>query len=233
MSAALPTLSSEQIERANAVCARFYEISDRIGVRFATEFDRLMRDDPKAIHDKRWGFTDPTGAVSFERGPIKYALHARKHMLLKLTYLPYLKDFLCAFDVGVGTGQTFMLLRDALNIEVTGLDAPDAEGAFIYRDFRRALRIADDVTLAHVVAHKDVPIPAGSSVLCMWSIFDRGWGIEEHAWFVDMCRRRGAERLVWRFNMLNAPERILAFYRQEMGATAPRENDPGFLIVQF
>lgn len=233
MSASEPILSSEEVERVNAVCSRVYEISDRIAARFTAEFERLTRDDPEAIADKRWGFTDQSGTVNFERGPIKYAVHARRHMRLKLHYLPYLKTFRRAFDVGVGTGQIFVLLRDALNIEVTGLDAADAEGAFIYRDFRQALGIADAVQLTHVAAHKDVPIPAGASVLCLWPVFDRGWGVEEHAWFVDLCRRRGAEQLVWRFNMRNAPEPILAFYRQEMGATAPRENDPGFLIVEF
>jgi hypothetical protein len=30
-----------------------------------------------------------------------------------------------------------------------------------------------------------------------------------------------------------APEAILAFYRDRMGAAAPRENDPGFLIAEM
>jgi len=233
MSVNIPTLSPEQTDRARAVCEHVYEISDRIAARFMADFERLQQDDPEAIGDKRWGFTEQTGAVNFERGPIKYALHARKHMPLKLRYLPYLTDIRRAFDIGVGTAQMFMLLRDALRIEVSGLDAPEAEGSLIYKEFREALGITGDVGMFKVAAGVDVPIPADSAVLALWPVFDRGWGMEEHAWFMDMCARRGAERVVWRFNMLNAPEPILTFYRERMGAVAPRENDPGFLIVRL
>jgi hypothetical protein len=231
MRADTPDLSPEQADRVKSVCERLYEISDRVAARLLAEFERLQRDDPAAIDDKRWGFTEPSGAVNFERGPTKYVLHAREHMPLKLPYLPYLKSARRAFDIGVGTAQMFMLLREALDIEVSGLDAPEAEGSFIYKEFREALGITDDVVMFEVVAGVDVPIPSGAAVLALWPIFDRGWSIDEHAWFMDMCARHGAERVVWRFNMLNAPEPILAFYREKMGAVAPRENDPGFLIV--
>jgi hypothetical protein len=227
-STASPSLSPEQQQRAAAVCERMYELSDRIAARFVAAFERL---DPEAIKDARWGFTEQTGKVNFERGPIKYVLHARKHMPLKLRYLPYLKDVRCAFDIGVGTAQMFMLLRDALGIEVSGLDTSEAEGAFIYKEVRAALGIENDVAMFKVVAGTDVPIPPDSAVLALWPIFDRGWGVEEHAWFMDMCARQGAERVIWRFNMVNAAEPILTFYREKMNAAAPRENDPGFLIV--
>ncbi len=231
MNADTPILSPEQIDRAKTVCERIYEISDRLAARFVADFERLQQDDPAAIGDRRWGFLEQTGAVNFERGPIKYVLHARRHMPLKLRYLPYLKTIGRAFDIGVGTAQMFMLLRGALDVKVSGLDAPEAAGAFIYKEFRDALGIADDVEMFTVVAGVDVPIPSGTAVLALWPVFDAGWGIDEHAWFMDMCARRGAERVVWRFNMVNAPEPVLAFYREKMGAIAPRENDPGFLVV--
>jgi hypothetical protein len=233
MTTEAPTLSAEQIERANAVCERNFEIADRLATRYVADFERLQRDNPAEIADKRWGFTEQTGAVNFDRGAIKYVLHARKHMPLKLRYLPYLKNVRRAFDIGVGTAQMFMLLRQALGIEVSGLDSPEGEGAFIYKDFREELGIVNDVLMFKVVAGIDVPIPAGSTVLALWSVFDRGWGIDEHKWFMEMCARKGAESIVWRFNMLNAPEPILAFYRERFKAFVPNAKDPGFLIVQF
>jgi hypothetical protein len=113
-----------------------------------------------------------------------------------------------------------------------------------YLPFLRDLRVAFDIgvgpaqmflllrdSLGITVTGIDAPAAEGASVLALWPIFDRGRGVEEHAWFMDMCARRGAERVVWRFNRLSASEPILAFYREKMHATAPRQNDPGFLIV--
>ncbi|HTT97778.1 MAG TPA: hypothetical protein VMF58_06980 [Rhizomicrobium sp.] len=226
-----PTLTPDQLARIDAVCERHYAIADGIGARFTAAYERLLRDDPAAVHDRRRGYVDKDGAVNFKSAPVKYAIDARTHMSLKMRYLPYLKDSAAAFDIGVGTGQMFQLLRDALGIPVTGIDSPGAEGALLYEAFRDALGIPNDVASFDVTAGVDVPVPRGATVLCLWPIFDRGWRVDEHAWFMDMCRRRGAERVIWRFNMLNAPEAILNFYRDRIGASAPRDADPGFLIA--
>jgi len=226
-----PSLTPERQARIDAVCEHSYEIADRIGAHFTAEYERLMQDDPAAIHDRRYGFTDKEGVVNFERAPIKYAINARKHMQLKLRYLPFLEDVRSAFDIGVGSGQMLQLLRDVLGIAVTGIDSPEAEGAFLYEAFRKELCMVNDVRMFNLTAGVDVPIPHGTAVLCLWPIFDRGWTVDEHAWFMDMCRRRGAERVIWRFNTINASEAILSFYRERMNAVAPRAKDPGFLIV--
>jgi len=227
----IPSLTPEQQARADKICERHYAMADQIGAQFTTEYGRLLRDDPGAVYDKRRGYVDKEGIVNFERGPIKYAVNARKHMTLKLRYLPYLTDLRSAFDIGVGTGQMFQLLRDALGVSVTGIDAPDAEGAFLYEAFRKELGIENDVAMFNVRARVDVPIPRGAAVLCLWPIFDRGWTVDEHAWFMEMCKSHGAERVVWRFNTLNASDAILNFYRDTVGAVSPRANDPGFLIA--
>jgi hypothetical protein len=231
MATTTPPLTPEQQARVDAVCEHSYEIADRIGAHFTAEYERLLKDNPDAVHDKRYGYADKEGVVNFERGPIKYAINARKHMQLKLRYLPFLKDIRSAFDIGVGSGQMFQLLRDALGVGVTGIDSPEAEGAFLYEAFRKALSIVNDVGMFNVTAGVDVPIPRGAAVLCLWPIFDRGWTIDEHIWFVDMCRRRGAERVIWRFNTINASEAILSLYRERTNAVAPRDKDPGFLVV--
>jgi hypothetical protein len=228
-----PVLSPEENERVSVVCERYYAAADRIAARVRSEFERLSRKDPGAIADTRHGYIDKEGTVDFDRAPVKYAIHARKHMAQKLRYLPYLKDLRLAFDIGVGPAQMFLLLRDALRVEMRGIDAPEAEGAFLYEAFWREFAIADDIAPFTVKAGIDVPIPKGAAVLALWPIFDRGWGIDEHAWFTAMCARHGAERVVWRFNMLNAAESILDFYRERQGTETPRENDPGFLVVRL
>jgi hypothetical protein len=219
--------------RVDDVVARLYEVSARIGAEFVSKFEAFKVEDPAAIYDRRWGYVDKTGTVNFSRAPIKYALEAELHMSQKLRYLEFFQDVTSAFDIGVGAGQLLLLLRDAFGIPVTGIDAPDAKGAFLYRAFREALVIEDQVQMFEVVAGVDVPIPDGvDAVLCFYPIFDRGWGVEEHDWFVQMCRRHYAKKIYWRFLTQHLNPDIFKFY-QGLGARCPRIRGFGFMILDL
>jgi len=224
-------VSEELDQKIEAVVSRLNEVSDRIAARFTTEFSRMKTEGSPELFDPRWGFVDKTGAVTFEVAPIKYAVHGRRHLKLKLRYLPLFSDLKSAYDIGVGSGQMFMLLRDALGIRTRGLDAENVKGAYLYREFRRELGIDDAVDLFEIRLGSAIPIPQGvDAVLALWPTFDRGWGPSDHDWFVNLCRSRGAKRLVWRFNMGAVVPETLSFYEQA-GAEYPWPQDRGFLFL--
>jgi len=226
-------MSTEHVQGIDAVVARLHDVGDRIGARFTAEFERMKAADSPDIFDRRWGFVDKTGTVNFDRAPIKYAVHGRKHLKLKLRYLPHFVGLKSAYDIGVGSGQMYMLLRDAFNVAMTGLDATDVSGSYLYREFRRELGIEKHVDLREIQAGTDIRIPQNvEAILALWSVFDRGWGRAEHDWFVNLCRAKGAKRLIWRFNMAEIQEETLSYY-ERAGAHYPWPNDRGFCFLEL
>lgn len=223
----------EQQIQIDAVCARLYQVSDRVAARFVAEFERLKAMGSPDAYDNRLGFADGNGKVDIARAAIKYVLKGREQTAQKLPFLPHFKGVKSALDIGVGPAQLFMLLQDGYGIRMRGIDKTDSQGEFLYRALWEEYGIRSKMTLCEVRAGVAFPIPEDTdAVLAFWPTFDNGWTEYEHAWFIAFCRSRGARRIYWKFNSHTLRELVITFY-QGRGARFPVLRDMGFCVLDL
>jgi hypothetical protein len=133
--------------------------------------------------------------------PLGEAMEPLNHFQRFYKYLPYFAGVEHVFEIGVGTGSLFTLLEDVVGIRVDGVDAK-SEKATVRSEFRRALAIDQRVVDHRIVAWEPLPFPDGvECVAAFWATFNKDWGVDEHAWFLEECRRRlvGARLVMLRF----------------------------------
>jgi len=197
------------VAAANLVCKRFDD-----------EYEKLKQVAPEEAsayflglvpsHLSREGKIHEPKAMKYIRRP-----HGHVH---KWSYfLPYLNGLKKAYEIGVGPGYLFRLMIDYYSTNMTGCDL-DASKNIIFRELRKQLGIADRVQEHKVTAGQEIPIPAGSeAIFGFWTVFNRTWTVDDHAWFLDHCREQlvGDKKVVLLFNDVgfdDCPE-IQSFYR--------------------
>lgn len=201
---------------------RIVAAGDRVAGRFRTHFDALLAAGSPDIRDRHLGFAGPNGELGpnntpWPAAPFKYAIDVRAWVERHSNYLPFFAGVTSAFELGVGPGILFTLLKDALGIRISGIDV-DVDRLAVFRAMRDELGISSLVSEHCVTAYRDIPIPAGTdAVVAFWTMFDLEWGVSEHRWFVDHCRAKEARRLFFRFNKTTPSDDVRAFYESVGG----------------
>jgi hypothetical protein len=155
------------------------------------------------------GFASEAGELGLNDGPspaapIKYVLSPKEHVRRIYQYLPFLSvlERKTAFEIGVGPGYLFTLLKELYFVNMIGIDV-GIEEQLVYKEVRRRLGIDGTVFEHRVESGKDIPIPDGAeAVLGFWPMYDRGWRVDDHKWFINHCARklRGLRLVALRFN---------------------------------
>jgi hypothetical protein len=220
---------------------RLAEAARDVAANLMATFESLKTSGSADIYSDALGYAF-LGELGPDGGPhpsahIKFVLAADTHIRRSRDYLPFLAPIAGrkAFEIGVGAGYLFVLLNEALSVDMTGIDVRLDEQA-VYREMRRRLGIDGRVREWRVRAYEDIPIPAGTeAVIATWAMFAMGWDLAAHEWFVDHCAGKlvGERMLLLQFNSLGyddvpgAPE----FY-QRIG-TFPKRKDRRFCIVRL
>jgi hypothetical protein len=181
------------------------------------------------------GLDEAQAKAVFHSTPIKYAIDPPRFLYRFRQYLPWLAGIPSYFEIGVGPGFLFHILRTVLGAEITGVDV-DFSREWVYREFRRALEIDHLVTELPVISGQPIPIPAGAqAVIGFFTVFNERWGVSDHQWFLDECAAKlsGKRLVILRFNPKgfdDAPE-VRDWYRRR--GDFPLASDPSFCIVSL
>jgi hypothetical protein len=181
------------------------------------------------------GLDEAQTRAIFHSTPIKYAIDPPRFLRRFREYLPWLAGIGSLFEIGVGPGFLFHILRTAYGAQITGVDV-DFSREWVYRDFRRALMIDHLVAERPVVSGEAIPIPPGAeAVIGFFTVFNEHWGVSDHQWFLDECAAKlsGKRLVILRFNPKgfdDAPE-VRTWYR--LRGDFPLASDPNFCIVSL
>jgi hypothetical protein len=202
--------------------------SERVLQRLTAEFQALKSSQSSLASSFAFGFANSQGRLGPDGGPhpaapVKYLIHARGHVKKFYPFLPYLSGPKRVFEIGVGPGHLFKILRDCFDVDVYGCDI-EFDKTIVYREIRRELGIADRVLEYAVRAYSEIPIPTDcEGLFAFWTAFNTSWGVNEHHWFLDFCKERlvGPKLVALRFNragFTDKPE-VIDFY--EKNAVVP------------
>ncbi|MBS7789892.1 hypothetical protein KTR66_07795 [Roseococcus sp. SDR] len=230
------------------------QAGERVGERLTAEFELLRAMyDPEAL-SPRLGFarrSAPGLPMLTEDGsrwrsaPVKYAVDARSKMEKWRKFMPFLKGFEAAFEIGVGPGYLFRLMMDFYGTRMTGCDI-EFEQLGVYDALRSELGIKHLIREHFVARRVSTPVTPGSeAVLAFWLAFDSerdeegvrtGWTVEDHEWFLaDIARQlSGRRQFICRFNKWwysRENRDVMRFYRQI--GVQPIAEDPRFFIVNL
>jgi hypothetical protein len=168
------------------------------------------------------------------RMPIKYARDPERYVKRFLQYVPYLIGIESFFEIGVGPGFLFKIIKDVLGKRISGVDIRCREED-VYREFRQGLGIEDLVSEHAVTAGHPLPIPAGTeAVIAFFTVFNEHWTQADHEWFLDDCSSKltGRRLVMLRFNPrgFEDNEAVRRLYARR--GTFPLRPDPNFCIVR-
>jgi hypothetical protein len=221
---------------------RMYSAAAEVAAVLQAKFESLKTIGSPEARSIGLGFASSTGQLGpddgpFPAAPIKFVLFPQHHVRKFRPYLPYLAELRgkLAFEIGVGPGYLFLLLKEVFGVNLVGIDV-GIEEQLVYRELRRRLRIDDAVFEHRVEAEKDIPIPDGAeAVLAFWPVYERHWSLKEHKWFLDHCasKLRGRRLVALRFNKggyRDAPE-IREFY--EAKGVFPFGKSKDFCLLTF
>jgi hypothetical protein len=188
----------------------------------------------------RLGFSDRNGnlgedGAAHPAAPVKFLARAPEFIHKDASYLPFFEGLKQVFEIGVGTGYLFAMLRNILKVEMWGVDV-DLDKSTVFDEMRRELGIADRVFEHRVTRRVPLPIPPGTeAVTAFRATFHQGWSVADHEWFLADCREKltGARRAILFFNSrpLNENPAVVALYRR-IGEMPLAKND-AFFIVQL
>lgn len=230
LDALIDELTSTADIAAKSLMQRFEELKAR------GDFDRLLDfSEGFANGKKQMG----EGGRPCPGAPIKYAIYPRRHAEKFLPYIPYFEPFRGSrlYEIGVGPGYLFEILRRGLGIDMLGCDIR-VEQEQVYKSLRTLFGITRLVEEQGISYGQDFRIPEKcEGIVAFWTVFNRNWNVPEHEWFLARCRDKtvGQRALILRFNnegFLDKPD-VVAFYRNLASSSFPIKDDPNFCIVNL
>lgn len=216
--------------------ARILSAAQEVDAQLRAEFERLMRTDPQAAMSPALGFANHRG----ELGPdgfapsamMKYVADAESYIRRFYAFLPFFAGLEKVYELGVGPGYLLLMLREVLGIDARGCDIGLADKA-VFREVRRALGLEPHVEEFAVRASFPLPVEPGTQAICaFYTVFNDNWGVAEHQWFLEECRRvlSGPKLVILRLNphgFTDRPE-VFDFYHARADFPLP---DEGFCIL--
>lgn len=173
-------------------------------------------------------------ALIYKRMPIKYARDPTRFVRRFQQFIPYLVGLESFFEIGVGPGFLFKIIKDILGKRITGVDIRCSEED-VYREFRKALGIDKLVSEHAVTAGRPLPVPPGTeAVIAFYTVFNEHWTEADHEGFLQDCSHKltGRKLVILRFNPRgfedNEPVRRL----YERRGSFPLRSEPNFCVVR-
>ncbi len=166
----------ERVERG------LLEAAEKVRSRIEAHYERLWSEDPKRA-ERFWLRLTPEWKD-------KYLDRAQGHIRKWKQFMPHLDGFASAYEIGVGPGSLFALLRELKGVAMRGCDT-DPDETVVFRELRREIGIADLVDNHAVRRRQPLPLPEGAeAVLGFYTTFSRKFSVEDWQWLLDFCRER-------------------------------------------
>ena len=204
----------------------------------------------KKLRDFQFGFASANGVFTHEtdegihyhpNASFKYVRNPESHINKNIPYVNYISELLkdfdpCLFEIGVGPGYLFYLLKNNLNVKIYGCDVL-IDKIEVYKRIRRELKIENLVEEQAIIFNKPFRINKETNViLAFWTVFNKSWGREEHIWFLKECAKStsGEKKfLILRFNLdgYSNKDDVKKLYHQI--GNYPLKDDPLFCTIDL
>ena len=201
------------------------------------------------LHDFKFGFANAKGNLSKDGppfyhhpdAPFKYLSHAYKHASKNIPYIKFLESLnkekkLRVYEIGVGPGYLMYMSRHFLQIPFSGCDI-DIDTLEVYGRIRQKLGVDQFVEEQCVKYNIPLHVNNGSNtVIAMWTVFNKKWGVKEHLWFWHQCHAKlqgESKWLIIRFNNQGYFDKPQVVQLYTLFGTFPIENDKNFCVVDL